>query len=357
MNLVESFFDITYLVIVISLSIRLLMQKNNKSAVLFGSMGLILGLGDSFHLIPRVMSHFTLDGFNVNVSLLSWGMFITSITMTIFYLLYYFFYVYQTKTKCIYRDIFVYILVIARIVLVLMPQNNWGTSANNYTFTILRNIPFMILGLALVIFSYKKREVKGLKYMALLISLSFLFYVPVFLWVDKVPIIGALMMPKTLAYLLIVVLGYKTFMPEFNKRSLIEISFANLVLALISGVFYREFTKYFNYNGKTYLSKMHPHIIVLGVIFILIIYLSILFLKNDELVNKLKKPLLFFSISLIITVVLFMLHGISQITDPSYILTKAQVFSGLAGIGHTLLSISMLYILLKIYRANNYIEQ
>lgn len=88
MGIFESIFDITYLVIVISLGVRLLLEKE-KGAKIFALMAILLGLGDSFHLIPRVMAHFSLQGFPGYTSLLSWGKFITSITMTIFYVLYY----------------------------------------------------------------------------------------------------------------------------------------------------------------------------------------------------------------------------------------------------------------------------
>ncbi len=45
--------------------------------------------------------------------------------------------------------------------------------------------------------------------MGLLIGLSFLCYIPVVIWGDLYPTVGILMMPKTVAYLLIVVQGYR----------------------------------------------------------------------------------------------------------------------------------------------------
>lgn len=56
MKLFESLFDLTYLVLVIALGIRLLLEAK-KEAKLFGVMAVLLGLGDAFHLIPRVLSH------------------------------------------------------------------------------------------------------------------------------------------------------------------------------------------------------------------------------------------------------------------------------------------------------------
>ena len=88
MAIVESLFDVTYLSLVIGLGIRLLLEKS-KDAKLFGLMAILLGAGDAFHLLPRIVSHLNPKGFEGHSFALSWGQFITSITMTIFYVLYY----------------------------------------------------------------------------------------------------------------------------------------------------------------------------------------------------------------------------------------------------------------------------
>ena len=84
MALVESVFDISYLSIVLALGVRLLVEKP-KEVKLFGIMDIVLGLGDSFHLLPRAISHLSPGGFPAHVFALSWGKFVTSMTMTIFY--------------------------------------------------------------------------------------------------------------------------------------------------------------------------------------------------------------------------------------------------------------------------------
>ena len=71
-HLIELLFDIAYLGLVITLGIRLFLEKN-KSAKRFSLMTLLLGLGDAFHLIPRVISHLSPGGFKAHISLLSWG--------------------------------------------------------------------------------------------------------------------------------------------------------------------------------------------------------------------------------------------------------------------------------------------
>lgn len=47
--------------------------------------------------------------------------------------------------------------------------------------------------------------------MWLAIVLSFGLYIPVVLWANIIPWIGVLMIPKTLAYVWVVIMGYKEF--------------------------------------------------------------------------------------------------------------------------------------------------
>ena len=174
MGIVESLFNLTYLSIVLSLGIRLLLEKS-KEAKLFGIMAIILGAGDSFHLLPRIISHLSYNGFEANVFGLSWGKFVTSITMTLFYVLFYHYYKSQSGDCTTAKRNIIYVLALIRIILTVLPQNNWGTASENYMFGIYRNIPFAIMGALLIYWSYKKKDKPGLKNMSLCILLSFTF--------------------------------------------------------------------------------------------------------------------------------------------------------------------------------------
>ncbi|WP_330398487.1 DUF2871 family protein [Mogibacterium pumilum] len=48
---------------------------------------------------------------------------------------------------------------------------------------------------------------------------------------------------------------------------------AYAILAMIGGVFYREFTKYHGFSGKTYLSVVHTHYFLLGMVFFILLLL------------------------------------------------------------------------------------
>ena len=73
------------------------------------------------------------------------------------------------------------------------------------TWGIIRNIPFTVLG-AIVCFLYfrKKDERRRFRLIWLYILLSFLFYIPVAVGAGIVPMLGMLMLPKTVCYILMV---------------------------------------------------------------------------------------------------------------------------------------------------------
>lgn len=87
MNQFEIFFDGLYIAFVIFLGIRMLLIENKNSKIL-GSMTLLLGLGDSFHLVPRILANTMENGFAVNSFGLFLGTRVSAITMSIFYLLF-----------------------------------------------------------------------------------------------------------------------------------------------------------------------------------------------------------------------------------------------------------------------------
>lgn len=340
MGLMESLFDLTYLVLVIGMGVRLLLEKN-KNAKLFGIMAVLLGAGDAFHLLPRVISHLSPGGFEAHALALSYGKMVTGITMTIFYVLYYFYYREITKDSDNNKKWIILLLAAVRILLVLLPQNNWG-SGGSYTMGIVRNIPFLIMGILLMIWSYKKKYFDGLRYMSLLIFLSFLFYVPVVLWVDKVPALGALMMPKTVAYVFIVVGGFNHFIRDFKGINLLNMAITYGVMGLCGGVFYREFTKYYGFKDVTHLGKLHVHTLVLGMVVTILFYLLVRNLDEESLAN-LKKPLNIYNFGLIFTVANMMLIGIYEVVSKGAAAVNQAAMDGVSGIGHIFLGIGMIY--------------
>lgn len=208
----ETLFDIVYLVLVITIGIVMICKsKGNAQYRLFGIMAVTLGAGDSFHLVPRMIALCT-TGLENYTAALGIGKFITSITMTVFYILLYYVWRIRYEVKGAKNiTIAVYALAALRIGLCLFPQNKWISADAPLSWGIYRNLPFALLGLLIIVLFYnsaKKNRDKSFGCMWLTIALSFGFYIPVVLWADAVPTIGMLMIPKTCAYVWTVMIGY-----------------------------------------------------------------------------------------------------------------------------------------------------
>ena len=83
--IVETLFDTVYLISVITIGILMIRKsKGNRQFTMFGIMAVLLGSGDAFHLVPRALALCTtgLENFTVPLGLGKW---ITSVTMTVFY--------------------------------------------------------------------------------------------------------------------------------------------------------------------------------------------------------------------------------------------------------------------------------
>lgn len=112
------------------------------------------------------------------------------------------------------------------------------------------------------------------------------------------------------------------------------------VLALVGGVFYREFTKLNGYTNWATLSVVHTHYFILGMMFFLIlglISLNINFKSN--------RAVLFYNIGLNLTAIMLVVRGIVQVLGFNVV---SALISGVAGIGHIILGVSLILILLDI---------
>ena len=88
----------------------------------------------------------------------------------------------------------------------MLPQNNWITNDGSVMMGIIRNIPFTIMGIIIIVLYYQKREeCNEFKNIWINVLLSFLFYLIVVLGTTKVPILGVFMITKTVCYILIIV--------------------------------------------------------------------------------------------------------------------------------------------------------
>ena len=216
--IMETGFDIVYLVTVLTLGIRMLRECGGRAQFrLFGAMAVVLGAGDAFHLVPRAVALCTTGLENYTVALGA-GKWITSITMTVFYVLLY--YVWRLRYAVSGRrglTALVWVLAALRVGLCMMPQNRWLSADAPLIWGIWRNLPFAALGIVIILLFYRSAREHGdkaFRWMWLTIVLSFGFYIPVVLWADAIPLIGMLMIPKTCAYVWTVLIGYSAMKHE-----------------------------------------------------------------------------------------------------------------------------------------------
>lgn len=208
---IESGFDLIYLGTVLTLGILMLRRGHNKQHRLFGLMALILGVGDAFHLFPRIESLWA-AGPEVPIQALGLGELITSITMTVFSLLLYFVWRlrYQVRGRR-FLTLLVFLLCALRIALCLSPENGWTASESPLSWSIARNLPLVLLELMLMVLFFRSSRSAAdyhFRWMWVTIALSLVFYLPVVLWADAIPALGMLMMAKSCAYVWTLLIGY-----------------------------------------------------------------------------------------------------------------------------------------------------
>jgi hypothetical protein len=205
---VEAVFDVLYLAAALVLGGWLLLTgRGNPARVLAGLMALVLACGDAFHLVPRIMVIITGEEEKLRPAL-GRGKQVTSITMAAFYLLLWHLGLLLFAPRGVggWTGL-VYLLAAVRIALCFLPQNKWRERYPPVSWGVWRNIPFFLLGAAVAILFFLERStIPSLRSMWLAIALSFGFYLPVVLWSNQNPKLGMLMLPKSCAYVWMLVM-------------------------------------------------------------------------------------------------------------------------------------------------------
>lgn len=133
-------------------------------------------------------------------------------------------------------------------------------------------------------------------------------------------------------------------------KKYIKISFFYAVLAMVSGVFYREFTKFNDFTAKTALSVTHLHLFVLGTIVLLIIGL-LAERSNLEAVKTFRPAMIVYHIGLPFMVAMFYVRGILQVLGSDLSQAADLAVSGVAGIGHVLMATGIILLFVSLMKA------
>jgi len=222
---VEVAFNVAYLVVVWGLVIAMIRRRHEVAprnwplARLFILAFALLALGDTGHVGFRVLAYAEggLDGatfnlFGSEVGLVGLGALATAITVTFFYMV--MVVLWKTRFGKTYGWFgwFLLVMGIVRLILMIPPANEWNAVVPPHPWSLIRNLPLIIQGLgvcALILRDAFANDDRTFKWIGAMIIVSYAFYTPVILWIQQAPMLGMLMIPKTLAYVAIAVIGYR----------------------------------------------------------------------------------------------------------------------------------------------------
>ena len=121
------------------------------------------------------------------------------------------------------------------------------------------------------------------------------------------------------------------------------------ILAMVGGVFYREFTKFNGFTARTSLGVVHTHYFLLGMVYFLLL---LLLEKSFSFMGaKTERVLTAYQVGLNLTAVMFVVRGVPQVLGTELSTGMNAAISGIAGIGHILLGISMVMLLLQVKKS------
>lgn len=222
---VEVGFNILYLIVVWTMNgimttqLNKVPQENRKIANMFRWAFILLAIGDTGHVGFRVAAY-ALGGLEKNSTLLGIGALATAVTVTFFYVV--MLYIWKERFHGKFGPLEYVLLasVPVRLIVMAFPQNDWGNSVPPTFWSLLRNLFLVILGVG-VLYLYLRDSIKDkdrlFRWMGYCIFFSYLFYTPVILFARDIPIIGMLMIPKTIMYVAIQFLAYYGLWPSTRK--------------------------------------------------------------------------------------------------------------------------------------------
>lgn len=214
MRIGESVFCAGYLLFALVAGLIFFLNREGPAgafASTCAAMTLLLGGGDAFHLVPRILHNLQGDPHDANEEQrrhvwLGLGNLVSSITMTVFYI-----FLFDAMRQMpgssgnapqVLRMVLV-ALAVVRIALCLFPQNRWFDGVGSPEWGIWRNLPFVAMGVVTVVYLVVWYHAW---LMALLVTASFACYMGVVLFAKKNPMAGMLMIPKTMCYIWMIAL-------------------------------------------------------------------------------------------------------------------------------------------------------
>lgn len=222
---VEVGFNITYLAVVWALVVIMVLRRDRVGqaerplAARIVAAFALLALGDTGHVGFRVVAYM-LGGLEANPTLAGLGTLSTAYTVTIFYMWMVDLWRLRFKQKMGWFGWLLLGAGMIRLVVMAFPQNRWEQIVAPYDWSLLRNGFLVVQGLGvlyLILRDAARARDNAFRWIGIMIALSFTFYIPVILWVQWVPMLGMLMIPKTCTYLGIAFIAYRALYARVGK--------------------------------------------------------------------------------------------------------------------------------------------
>lgn len=134
-------------------------------------------------------------------------------------------------------------------------------------------------------------------------------------------------------------------------KKYIDIAFYYALAAMAGGVFYREFTKFNGFTGRTSLGLVHTHLFLLGcVVFLLTALLCDRIPADKE--KHFKKFMVLYNVGVPMTALLLATRGITQVLALPLSAAASAAISGLAGLAHILTGVGLVFWFLCLKKAS-----
>jgi hypothetical protein len=214
---IEVSFNVSYLVVVWGLVIAMASRQsavepaNRPVAARVLWAFALLALGDTGHVGFRVLAY-ALGGLEAHPTLVGMGALATAITVTFFYALMLDAWRLRFNKKLGWFEYLLLAAAVVRLGMMALPVNEWGRVEPPQPWGIYRNIPLMVQGLGvmfLILRDARAAQDRTFGWIGAMILVSYTFYTPVILFVSQAPLLGMLMIPKTMAYVAIAVIAYR----------------------------------------------------------------------------------------------------------------------------------------------------
>jgi hypothetical protein len=219
-------FNVAYLIVIWGLVIAMLRRQpdvpaqNQKLTQYFIYAFGLLALGDTGHVGFRVMAYAlgnmdtTFPVFGLQLGLVGLGALSTAFTVTFFYVIMVLVWHERYKKPYGWFGYLLFAAALIRLLIMVLPGNMWNSAVPPQPMSLYRNFFLTVLGLGaayLILRDSIAVKDRPFTWTGIMIVISYALYIPVILLVQLYPLVGMLMIPKTLAYVAVGFIAYVNF--------------------------------------------------------------------------------------------------------------------------------------------------